>query len=82
MSSVIELIHRPAEHEFVYHTARQLVRKDAMRNSAKGLTEIQEDYIHHLPLIHHLITEGDQITTARLSFPEAMWMVPDINFII
>ena len=53
-----------------------------MRNSVKGLTEIQEDYIHHLPLIHHLITEGYQITTARLSFPEAMWIVPDINFII
>lgn len=25
-----------------------------MRNSVKGLGEIQEDYTHHLPLIHTL----------------------------
>lgn len=43
--------------------------KDAVRDSIKGLTEIQKDYVHCLSFIHKagdLIIEGDQITKVGL----------------
>lgn len=48
-----------------YLTAGQILQKDAAKDSIKGLTEIQKDYVCCLPFIQQaddLIIEGDQIT--------------------
>lgn len=48
-----------------YLTAGQILQKDAVKDSIKGLTEIQKDYVCCLPFIQQaddLIMEGVQIT--------------------
>lgn len=64
-----------------YLTAGQLVQWDAVRNSIKSHTEIQTNYVHHLPFIHQmgdLFVEEYQISKTGLSLCEPMLPVPVI----
>ena len=51
-----------------------------MRNSVKGLAEVQADNIHSLSFIHyagHLVIEGNQVSQAGPAFHKPMLAGPD-----
>lgn len=53
-----------------------------MRDSIKGLSKIQEDYVSLLLFIHQLgdlIKEGDKIANRGISFNKLMLTIPDNN---
>lgn len=46
LSSDIGSVHHPVQHEPVQLTAGQFIQRDAEKDSSKGLTKIQKDYVH------------------------------------